>query len=165
MLYLKKNCQFLPCFVIYVLTFRKSKVNYWEFYLDMWTVNWLWQLHHLCGFRWKILHFRPNTEHHILWRITTTFRTFLETSFTKCKQTRQQYVHCHPCCLQLSLFLTELQQSTGNSKFYINLNFALYNHSFLQQKTDHSLSLQQKCLFNIGHNKQRGRCHTSTLHH
>ena len=93
----------------------------------MWTVNCLMKLHHLCGLYWKILHFRPNTEHHIFWRITTTFRTFLETSFTKCKQTRQHYVRCHPCCLQLSLFLTKQQQSTGNSKLFIKLNFARSN--------------------------------------
>jgi len=83
----------------------------------MWKVNWLKQLHHLCGFHWRILHFRPNTEHHIFWRITTTFRTFLETSFTKCKQTRQHYVRCHPCSLQLFLFLTKNSNSQAIANF------------------------------------------------
>ena len=138
-------------------------MNYWEFYFNM--RKRLKQLHQSSAILWRIVRFRPNTEHHILRRTTSTFKTILETSLTKYKQTHQQYVHCHQCCLQLSVFLTKQQQSTGNNKFYINLHFALYKHSFVQQQTDRSLSVQQKCLFNAGHNKLRGRCHTRTLHH
>jgi len=128
-----KRMTFFTLFCHLRFFLRKSKVNYCEFYFNMWTENWLKMLHHLCRFHWKILHFRPNTKHHILCRITTTFRTFLETSFTKCKQTRHHYVRCHPWCLQLSLFLTKQQQFTGSNNLYVNLisrytNFPLCNN-------------------------------------
>ena len=50
----------------------------------------------------------------------------LRSSFTKCKQTRQVYVCCNPCCLQLFVFLT------NNSNPQAIANFTLtYTSRFI----------------------------------